>query len=81
MVLHVLLHSHNDRAVLAAGLVAVLCIGETLEERQQGITEAVCAVQLSKALQGVVLPNAATVSTVLYFQFVLRCECSEVQSS
>jgi Triosephosphate isomerase len=72
----------HDRAVVAAGLVAVLCIGETLEERQQGITEAVCAVQLSKALQGVVLPAATTnVSTVLQYLFVLRCKRSELRSS
>jgi triosephosphate isomerase (TIM) len=69
----------HGRAVLAAGLVAVLCIGETLEERQQGITEAVCAVQLSKALQGVVLPAAATnVSTVLKCLLVLLCMNSEL---
>ena len=38
---------------LEAGLQVVLCIGETLEEREAGRTEAVCAEQLSTALAGV----------------------------
>ena len=37
---------------LAAGLGVVLCIGETLEERQDGRTEAVCATQLQAGLAG-----------------------------
>lgn len=38
-------------AVQAAGLVPILCVGETLEERQAGVTEAVVARQLDAVLQ------------------------------
>lgn len=38
------------RTALAAGLEVVLCIGETLEEREAGETEAICARQLGSAL-------------------------------
>ncbi len=41
------------RAVLDGGLQAVLCVGETLAERESGSTEAVVARQLRAALQGV----------------------------
>ena len=41
------------RRVLDAGLQVMLCIGETLEERESGRTEAVCKEQLSSALEGV----------------------------
>ncbi len=34
------------QAALAAGIVPVLCVGETLEEREAGVTEAVVARQL-----------------------------------
>ncbi len=40
------------RAVLEGGLLAMLCVGETLEEREAGQTESVVARQLSAALQG-----------------------------
>lgn len=38
---------------LSAGLEVVLCVGETLEEREAGDTEAVCARQLQAGLGGV----------------------------
>ncbi|RLJ15907.1 triose-phosphate isomerase [bacterium endosymbiont of Escarpia laminata] len=38
-------------AARAAGLVPILCIGETLEEREQGITEDVCARQLNAVIE------------------------------
>lgn len=41
------------RAALAAGLRAILCVGETLEERELGVTDAVVATQLAKGLAGV----------------------------
>lgn len=41
------------RAVLAGGLTAVLCVGETLEEREAGETDAVVERQLRAALSGV----------------------------
>jgi triosephosphate isomerase (TIM) len=34
----------------AAGLVPILCVGETLQEREQGVTEAVVARQLDAVL-------------------------------
>lgn len=40
------------KAALAAGLRPILCVGETLAQRELGITEAVCAIQLKSALAG-----------------------------
>jgi triosephosphate isomerase len=39
-------------AALAAGLHVILCVGETLEERKAGQTEAILQVQLSECLAG-----------------------------
>ena len=41
------------RAVLAAGMTPILCVGETLEEREAGDTEAKVAAQVAAGLQGV----------------------------
>lgn len=41
------------RAALDAGLKVILCIGEVLEQREQGITEEVVALQTKVALGGV----------------------------
>ncbi len=41
------------RAALDAGLTVILCVGEYLEQREQGITAEVCALQTKIALQGV----------------------------
>ncbi|MFZ2268839.1 MAG: triose-phosphate isomerase [Azonexus sp.] len=41
------------RAVLAAGMRPVLCVGETLAEREAGLTQAVVERQLSAVLGGV----------------------------
>jgi len=38
---------------LEAGLIPILCIGETLEEREKGITEDVCARQLKAVIDEV----------------------------
>ncbi len=43
------------RAVRAAGLTPVLCVGETLDEREGGAAEAVVRRQLDGALEGVAL--------------------------
>jgi len=40
------------RAALAAGLKPVICVGESLEEREAGKTETVLQAQLSEALNG-----------------------------
>ena len=41
------------RAALDAGLKVILCVGELLEQREQGITEEVCGMQTKVALCGV----------------------------
>lgn len=41
------------KAALSHGLIPLLCIGETLEERRSGRTEEVCRAQLSGALAGI----------------------------
>ena len=41
------------RAALDAGLKVILCVGELLEEREQGITEEICGLQTKIALMGV----------------------------
>lgn len=41
------------KAVLAHGLAPILCVGETLEENEQGRTEAVVSQQVTAALEGV----------------------------
>ncbi|MFA6715475.1 MAG: triose-phosphate isomerase [Victivallaceae bacterium] len=41
------------KAALAAGLKPIVCIGETLEEREQGMTEKVLLTQLEGGLAGV----------------------------
>lgn len=41
------------RAALDAGLTVILCVGELLEQREQGITEEICGMQTKAALLGV----------------------------
>lgn len=41
------------RALLAAGLAPMLCVGETLDQREAGETEAVVARQLQAGLEGI----------------------------
>lgn len=41
------------RAALNEGLCGILCVGETLEQREQGITSELVAMQVKVALQGV----------------------------
>ena len=64
-------HQESDELVAkkyavarAAGLVPILCVGETLEEREQGITEAVVARQLDAviALEGVEALNEGVIA-------------------
>jgi triosephosphate isomerase len=44
---------HNKvKAALAAGLVPVVCVGETFEQRQEGAKDFVIIDQLTKALEG-----------------------------
>lgn len=43
----------RTRAALDAGLTVILCVGEYLEQREQGVTSEVCAMQTKIALGGV----------------------------
>ena len=45
--------AQRTRAGLDAGLTVILCVGEYLEQREQGITAELCAMQTKIALQGV----------------------------
>jgi triosephosphate isomerase len=47
------------KAAFTAGLVPILCVGETLEQRQQGETEAVCRRQLLGGLKGLECKDVA----------------------
>ena len=47
---------------LDAGLAPMLCIGETIEQREARETEAVCARQLSSALQGIGVERLTSLS-------------------
>ncbi|HEX8299498.1 MAG TPA: triose-phosphate isomerase, partial [Rubricoccaceae bacterium] len=49
-------------ACLAAGLTPILCVGETLEERDGGQAEAVVVGQLIASLDGVDAPGALVVA-------------------
>ncbi len=53
------------RAVVAAGLAPILCVGESLAQRQAGETEAVLARQLKAGLEGIT-PEQAAVLVVAY---------------
>ena len=50
---------HKVQAALAAGLVPILCVGETLEENEAGRAAEVLARQLRAALDGVALDSPA----------------------
>ena len=52
-------------AVLAAGMRPIICVGETLDEREAGVTEEKVAGQLRAALHGV-SPEKVTDSVVAY---------------
>lgn len=52
----------KSSAALAAGLTPIICFGETLAERESGITEQVLAVQIDALVSGL---GAATLSRVV----------------
>lgn len=43
----------RTKAVLDGGMKVILCVGETLEQREQNITEEICALQTKVALMNV----------------------------
>ncbi len=56
----------KTRAVLDAGLACVLCVGETLEQRQAGQTDAVNLHQIVAGLAGVRAERAGRLLTIAY---------------
>lgn len=42
----------RTKAAIAAGLTAIVCVGESLEQREQGVTEELVRMQTKIALQG-----------------------------
>ena len=48
-------------AALDAGLKVILCVGELLEQREQGITDEIVAMQVKVALQGVTAEQLSNV--------------------
>ena len=55
----------KTHAALAAGLLPIVCVGETLDERKGGQVEAVVGRQLRKALEGLEADQVATL-TIAY---------------
>ena len=43
----------RTRAALDAGMTAIVCVGETLDQREAGVTESLVREQTTKALEGV----------------------------
>jgi len=50
------------KAVLAAGMAGIVCVGETLEQREAGEAETVVSTQLTGALQGLSLEDPSTLA-------------------
>ena len=50
------------KAVIAAGMAAVVCVGETLEQREAGQAESVVTTQLAGALRGLSLEDASSLA-------------------
>ena len=46
-------------AILNAGLIPIICCGETLEQREQGVTDTHLASQITKAFKGISAEDAA----------------------
>lgn len=54
------------KAALKAGLTPILCVGETLKEREEGITEAVVRRQVQESLEG--MSEEQMLSTVVAYE-------------
>lgn len=64
-------HGERDRDVAAkanaawrAGLVAIICIGESLDQRSEGIAHAICAGQIENSVPG----DAVAANTVIAYE-------------
>jgi len=66
-------------AVLAAGLKPIVCVGETIDERRAGRTDAVIAAQVEKGLAGLTADQAA--GTVVAYEPVWAIGTGEVCDS
>jgi len=51
----------RTKAALKAGLKVMLCVGETLEEREDEITNAVCEIQIRRGLKGISAEDMANI--------------------
>ncbi|MDO4493738.1 MAG: triose-phosphate isomerase [Clostridia bacterium] len=49
------------KAALAAGIVPIICVGESLEQRESGVTEAIVTGQTKAALEGISAEDAVKV--------------------
>ena len=49
------------KAALAAGITPIICVGETLEQRESGVTDAFVSAQAKAALAGMEMEQAASV--------------------
>lgn len=49
------------KATLAAGITPIICVGETLEQRESGVTDALVSAQAKAALAGMEMEQAASV--------------------
>ena len=51
--------NEKAKAILAKGLTPIICCGETLEQREQGVTDTHLASQITKAFEGISADDAA----------------------
>ena len=51
--------NQKARAILAKGLIPIICCGETLEQREAGVTDAHLEAQITKALKGISADDVA----------------------
>jgi len=51
--------NQKAQAILAKGLIPIICCGETLEQREAGVTDAHLAEQITKALNGITAEDVA----------------------
>ena len=58
--------NEKAKAILAAGLTPIICCGETLEQREAGVTDAHLAEQITKAYVGISKEDA--VKTVIAYE-------------
>lgn len=50
--------NEKAKAILAGGLIPIICCGETLEQREQGVTDAHLANQITKSFEGISAADA-----------------------